>query len=95
MLRARTAERYGLVHDVVAADALEAQVKQRVDQIAAHAESAVAHAKQLCQLSADSDAASSFRLEGIVQQALLAQPDLMTRFPQALAFIKAQLANPE
>ncbi len=45
--------------------------------------------------SADADAATSFRLEGIVQQALFAQPDLMARFPQALAFIKAQLANAE
>ncbi|HEY5948740.1 MAG TPA: enoyl-CoA hydratase/isomerase family protein, partial [Kofleriaceae bacterium] len=95
MIRARTAERYGLVHDVVAADALDARLTARAEQIAAHAEGAVAAAKSLCQISADSDAASSFRLEGIVQQALLAQPDLMTRFPQALAFIKAQLANPE
>jgi len=100
LVRARTAERYGLVHDVVAADAaggsgLDARVAQRAEQIAAHAGGAVGLAKSLCQLSADADAASSFRLEGIVQQALLAQPDLMTRFPQALAFIKAQLANPE
>lgn len=95
MLRARTAERYGLVHDVVAADALDARVAQRAEQMAAHAGTAVALAKSLCQLAADADAASSFRLEGIVQQTLLAQPDLMTRFPQALAFIKAQVANPE
>lgn len=95
LVRARTAERYGLVHDVVASDALDARVTRRAEQIAAHAEGAVALAKSLCQLSADADAASSFRIEGIVQQALLAQPDLMTRFPQALAFIKAQLADPE
>ena len=96
LVRARTAERYGLVHDVVAdAAALEQRAKQRAEQIAAHAGGAVGLAKSLCQLSAESDATSSYRLEGIVQQALLAQPDLMTRFPQALAFIKAQLANPE
>ena len=95
LVRARTAERYGLVHDVVAADALDARVAQRADQITAHAGGAVGLAKSLCQLSADADAATSFRLEGIVQQALFAQPDLMARFPQALAFIKAQLANPE
>jgi enoyl-CoA hydratase/carnithine racemase len=95
LVRARTAERYGLVHDVVAADQLEARVSQRAQQIAAHSDAAVGLAKSLCQISADADAASSFRIEGIVQQALLGQPDLMTRFPQALAFIKAQLANPE
>jgi enoyl-CoA hydratase/carnithine racemase len=95
MVRARTAERYGLVHDVVAEGALDARIAQRAEQIAAHAGTAVGLAKSLCQISADADAASSFRLEGIVQQALLAQPDLMTRFPQALAFIKSQLANPE
>jgi enoyl-CoA hydratase/carnithine racemase len=95
MVRARTAERYGLVHDVVAADALDTRIAQRVEQMAAHSGGALGLAKQLCQISADADAASSFRLEGIVQQVLLAQPDLMTRFPQALAFIKAQLANPE
>src|SRR4029079_892103 len=69
MVRARTAERYGLVHDVVTADAFDARVKQRAEQIAAHAESALALAKQLCQISAETDAASSFRLEGIIQQA--------------------------
>ncbi len=95
MLRARTAERYGLVHDVVAGDALEARIASRVEQIATHPETAVALAKSLCQISADADAASSFRIEGIVQQALLGQPDLMTRFPQALAFIKARVADAE
>lgn len=95
MIRARTAERYGLVHDVVAADALDARIAQRADQMAAHPGVAVGLAKSLCQLAADADAASSFRLEGIVQQTLLAQPDLMTRFPQALAFIKAQVASAE
>jgi hypothetical protein len=50
-------------------------------------------AKALCIASADSDAATSFRLEGIIQQGLIAQPDLAARFPAALAFIKAQLAS--
>jgi enoyl-CoA hydratase/carnithine racemase len=95
MVKARTAERYGLVHDVVATDALDARINQRVEQLTTHTGSALGLAKSLCQLSADADATSSFRLEGIVQQTLLAQPDLMTRFPQALAFIKAQFANAE
>ena len=68
---------------------------QRAEQIAAHSGDALGLAKTLCQASADADAATSFRLEGVVQQALLAQPDLMTRFPQALAFIKAQVAAAE
>ncbi|HEU0035234.1 MAG TPA: enoyl-CoA hydratase/isomerase family protein [Kofleriaceae bacterium] len=95
LVRAATAERYGLVHEVVAdVDALAARAAETAEQIAAHAPTAVGFAKTLCQVSADADAASSFRLEGVVQELLLKQPDLMTRFPAALAFIKAQLANP-
>jgi enoyl-CoA hydratase/carnithine racemase len=96
LIRARTAERYGLVHQVAGdAEALERLVQQRAEQLAAHSPHALGLAKTLCQISGETDAATSFRLEGVVQQALLAQPDLMTRFPAALAFIKAQLANPE
>ena len=90
LVKARTAERYGLVHEVVADPAAFAQA--RAELIAAHAGSALGLAKALCGASADSDSSTSFRLEGIVQQTLLAQPDLMTRFPTALAFIKAQIA---
>ena len=46
-------------------------------------------------MSASIDAATSLRLEGIVQQALLAQPALAAQLPVALAFIKAQIANPQ
>jgi enoyl-CoA hydratase/carnithine racemase len=96
LLRARTAERYGLVHEVTAdGDALAARATARAEQLVAHPATALGLAKTLCQASAEADAATSFRLEGVVQQALLAQPDLMTRFPAALAFIKAQYANPE
>jgi enoyl-CoA hydratase/carnithine racemase len=95
LVRAGTAERYGLVHEVVeSAAALSRRAIEIAEQMAAHAPAALGLAKTLCQLSVETDAASSFRLEGIVQQALFAQPDLMTRFPAALAFIKAQLANP-
>lgn len=93
-LKAATAERYGMVHEVVAGDQLERRAGALAEQLAAHSGTALGLAKTLCQASADADAATSFRLEGVVQQALLAQPDLMTRFPTALAFIKAQLANP-
>ncbi len=96
MVKARTAERYGLVHDVCRdADALAQRALARAEQLAAHPPAALGLAKALCLASADSDAATSFRLEGIVQQALLAQPDLATRFPTALAFIKAQIAAAE
>ena len=95
LVRARTAERYGLVHEVVDdAEVLAGRAMQLAEQMSAHSFAALGLAKALCQVSADADAGSSFRLEGIVQQALLGQPDLATRFPAALAFIKAQLANP-
>lgn len=96
MLKARTAERYGLVHDVVAdMAALEARAMQRAEQLVAHPSAALGLAKALSQASAEADAATSFRLEGIVQQTLIMQPDLMTQFPKALAFIKAQMASAE
>jgi len=93
LVRARTAERYGLVHEVADdAAALERLALERAEQLAAHPPAALGLAKSLCQLSADADAATSFRLEGIVQQALVAQPDLAARLPAALAFLKAQIA---
>lgn len=94
LVRARTAERYGLVHEVAGdADALDRLAQARAEQLAAHPPAALGLAKTLCQISAEADAATSFRLEGIVQQALLGQPDLAARLPAALAFIKAQLAS--
>jgi enoyl-CoA hydratase/carnithine racemase len=95
LVRATTAERYGLIHEVVSDEpALAGRAAMLAEQLAAHSGAALAQAKVLCQVAADSDAATSFRVEGVIQQALLAQPDLMTRFPAALAFIKAQLGNP-
>ncbi len=95
LLRARTAERYGLVHDVAsdAAD-LDRVVAHRAGQLAAHPPIALALAKTLCQASADSGTQTSFRLEGVCDRAAR-QPDLATRFPAALAFIKAGLASPD
>lgn len=94
LVRGATAASYGLVHECVAdAAALEAAVAERAALLATHPPVAMGLAKTLCQLSADADAASSFRLEGIVQQVLLGQPELLQRFPAALAFIKAQLES--
>lgn len=90
LVKAHTAERYGMVHEV-AAD-LDARVAAVCEQLAAHSGTALGLAKALCQASADADAATSFRLEGVVQQALLAQPDLPQRLQAAVGFIKAQIA---
>jgi enoyl-CoA hydratase/carnithine racemase len=90
-LKAVTAERFGMIHEV--SDALDQRVAALAEQLAQHSGTALGLAKTLCLASADADASTSFRLEGVVQQALLGQPDLMTRFPQALAFIKHQVAN--
>jgi enoyl-CoA hydratase/carnithine racemase len=96
LVKARTAERYGLVHEVAAdPEALARRALATAEQLAAHPPAALGLAKALCLASADADAATSFRLEGVFQQALLAQPDLLTRFPAALAFIKAQVAAAE
>jgi enoyl-CoA hydratase/carnithine racemase len=93
LVKARTAERYGLVHEVVAdADALARRATEMAELMAAHSGTALGLAKTLVTASAEADAATSFRLEGVVQQTLIAQPDIMARFPAALAFIKAQFA---
>ncbi len=92
MIKARTAERYGLVHEV-AADPV-ARARAIAEQIAAHPPAALALAKTLCLTAGEVDATTSFRLEGVFQQALIAHPD-PTRFQTALAFIKAQVAAAE
>jgi enoyl-CoA hydratase/carnithine racemase len=95
LVRAATAERYGLVHEVASDEAdLEHRVARVCARLAGHAPAAVGLAKELCRASVEASAALSFRLEGVVQQLLLAQPDLAERFPAGLAFIKAELADP-
>lgn len=96
LIKARTAERYGLLHELVPDQAtLERRALEVAEQLAAHPPAALGLAKTLCQASAEADAATSFRLEGVIQQALLGQPELLTRFPAAVEFIKAQLASAE
>ncbi len=96
LFRARTAERYGMVHDVVAdLAALDQCVAARAELLASHSPTALGLAKVLVQASGDSDSATSFRLEGVIQQGLLAQPDLATRFAAGVAFIKAQMQSAE
>jgi enoyl-CoA hydratase/carnithine racemase len=91
LVKAHTAERYGLVHEI--AGDVAAAARSRADQLVSHSGHALGLAKALCLASADTDSATSFRLEGIVQQALFAQPDLPARLPAAIAFIKAQIAS--
>jgi enoyl-CoA hydratase/carnithine racemase len=93
LVKARTAERYGLVHEVAAG--LDERVAARAAQLASLSPAALGLAKTLCMASADAGGATSFRLEGVVQEALVAQPDLVARLPAGVAFIKAQLAAAE
>jgi enoyl-CoA hydratase/carnithine racemase len=93
LVKARTAERYGMIHDVAAN--LDERVAARAAHLAALSPAALGLAKTLCQASAETGGATSFRLEGVVQEALMAQPDLATRFPAGVAFIKAQVAAAE
>lgn len=96
LLKARTAERYGLLHDVVAThEDLATRTAARAAHLTALSPAALGLAKTLCQASAESGGATSFRLEGVVQEALMAQPDLAQRLPAGVAFIKAQLAAAE
>lgn len=94
LVKAKTAIGYGLVHDVVAdAEELDALVRSRAEALAAHPPLAMGLAKTLCGLSANTDAATSFRIEGLVQQTLIAQPELATQLQSAIAFIKTQVAT--
>lgn len=96
LVKAKTAVGYGLVHEVVAdAEALERTVAARAEALAAHPPLAMGLAKTLCGVSADSGAATSFRIEGLVQQTLIAQPELAAQLQKAIAFIKAQVASAE
>jgi enoyl-CoA hydratase/carnithine racemase len=91
LFKAAAAERYGVVHEVVEPADLHRVITERAEALAAHPAGALEHAKALCQASADTSTAGSLRLEGVVQQGLIANPELAAQFPKALAFIKAQL----
>ena len=95
-IRAATAERWGLVNEVATDDAdLTRRLERLTRRLVAHSPIALGHAKQLIAASAEVDAATSLRLEGIFQEVLLAQPDVATRFPQAVAFIKQEMNDPD
>jgi enoyl-CoA hydratase/carnithine racemase len=96
IVSAATAERIGLVNEIAKDDQdLSARLGRLTGALAAHPPAAVGMAKALVAASADGNSAGSFRLEGVVQQVLMGQPDLATQFPLALAFIKRGMAAPE
>lgn len=96
VLRAATAREMGLLDEVAAdAAALDARVAGLAARLAALAPLALGKAKALLLRSADVDAATSFHLEGLVQEVLVRQPDLGQRFPEALRLIREGIDNPE
>jgi enoyl-CoA hydratase/carnithine racemase len=97
LVRGTTAERIGLVHEVAENEAdLERRVARLVERLTAHPALAVGMAKSLCAAAAESDAGTSFRLEGVYQQLLMSNPEVLAaQFPKALEFIKARMADAE
>ncbi len=96
LVKAKTAAGWGLVHDVVADDAaLDAMIKTRADALAVHPPLAMGLAKTLVAVSSETAASTSFRIEGLVQQTLVTQPELAAQLGKAVAFIKTQIATAE
>jgi enoyl-CoA hydratase/carnithine racemase len=84
--------RMGLVTEA-AAD-LEARVAKLVADLATHPPAAVGQAKALISQASEVDSATAFRMEGTVQQVLMASPDLAQNVPRALEWIRAQMKSP-
>lgn len=96
IISAPRAERIGLIDEVAADPAdLDARVSALSSRLLAHPALVVGKAKTLVRQSADSGAAASFALEGLVQEVLMKQPDLPTRFATAVQFIRHGIEHPE
>ncbi len=96
IVSAQTALHLGLITEIASDGAdLETRLSRLTSSLTQHPATAVGLAKVLLAASAESDAATSFRLEGVFQQILINQPDLAEHFPRALAFIKSKMAAPE
>jgi enoyl-CoA hydratase/carnithine racemase len=94
LVGAAEAQRLGLVTEVVEdRAAMEARAAALAALLAARSSAALGHTKALVHASAAVDASTSFQLEGTVQDVLMRQPDLGQRFPEALKWIKAELAR--
>jgi enoyl-CoA hydratase/carnithine racemase len=95
-LSAEKAERLGLVTEVAGDEGdLDARVLAMAQRLASRSAAAVGMGKRLIQQSAEMDARASFELEGTVQEQLMRQPDLGTRFPAALQEIREALNRVE
>lgn len=96
LVTARRARADGIVTEV---HADEAAALAAAEALAAHLArfppAALGMAKTLVQRSADVDTQTSYRLEGWAQSILLREPDVGASFPDALAYIKGQLEDPE
>lgn len=95
-LKASTALQVGLL-DEVAVDAadLDVRVARLAGRMMSFSAQALGKAKALLLRSVDVDAATSFHLEGLVQELLMKQPDLSDRFVGALRLIRDGVENPE
>jgi enoyl-CoA hydratase/carnithine racemase len=92
---AARAERFGVLHEVAPDPAAALAVAERLAAaIATHPPAAVGAAKSLIDRSAEVDDRTSLQLEGAFQWALVQQPGLVERFPQALAFIRRAIGEP-
>jgi enoyl-CoA hydratase/carnithine racemase len=94
LIGAREAHRLGLVTELAEDEVdLGNRAGALARKLAARSPAALGHAKALVHASAELDARRSYELEGTVQEILIKQPDLLQRFPEALAFIKEELAR--
>ncbi len=95
IVTAATAEGMGLVDEVAADGAdLDARVLRLATRLRDLSPLAVGKAKTLLRQSLDTDTATSFQLEGLVQEVLMRQPDLPERFASALRLIKEGIEHP-
>ena len=92
LVSAAEAARLGLVTEVAADQAdLDARVGALAARLSDLSAAALGQAKALVQQSAEIDARASYQLEGTVQELLMQQPDLPSRVPRALEWIKQRL----
>jgi len=92
LVDAGEAARLGLVTEVAADQAdLDARVSALAARLSELSPAALGQAKALIHQSAEIDARASYQLEGTVQELLMQQPDLPSRVPRALEWIKQRL----
>lgn len=96
LVTGRRALKDGLVSEVVQDEAaMLAAVRALAEHMTRFPAAGLGMAKSLVQRCADVDTETGLRLEGWAQSVLLREPTLGASFPDALAYIKAQIAAPE